>query len=58
MAAVIAAFVSPVKGEFVLKTSVLIVEFKQSPNLKHYPNLAERTGKEPNSPKYPIIKYL
>lgn len=45
-AAVIAAFVSPVKGEFVLKTSVLIVEFKPSPNLKHYPNLAERGALE------------
>lgn len=56
-AAVIAAFVSPVKGEFVLKTSVLIVEFKPSPNLKHY-HLAERTGNEPNSPKYPIVRYL
>lgn len=48
-AAVIAAFVSPVKGEFVLKTSVLIVEFKPSPNLKHY-HLAERTGFEPVEP--------
>ena len=54
-AAVIAAFVSPVKGEFVLKTSVLIVEFKPSPNLKHYPNLAERTGFEP---VVPVTQYV
>ena len=33
----IAAFVLPVKGKFVLKVSVLIIELKSSPNLKHYP---------------------
>lgn len=35
-ATVIAAFVLPVKGKFVLKVSVLIIELKSSPNLKHY----------------------
>ena len=56
-ATVIAAFVLPMKGKFVLKVSVLIFELESSPNLKHY-HLAERTGNEPNSPKCPVIRYL
>lgn len=56
-AAVIAAFVLPMKGKFVLKVSVLIVEFKPSPNLKHY-HLAERTGFEPCSAIYLRIRYF
>ena len=42
------------KGKFVLKVSVLIVEFKPSPNLKHY-HLAERTGFEP---VVPVTQYV
>ena len=43
------------KGKFVLKVSVLIFELESSPNLKHYPNLAERTGFEP---VVPVTQYV
>ena len=33
----IVAFVLLVKRNFILKDSVLIIEFKSFPNLKHYP---------------------
>ena len=47
MTAVIAAFVLPVNGKFVLKASALIIEFKSSPNLKHYRFFALIVQKEP-----------
>ena len=37
------------KGKFILKVSVLIIELESSPNLKHY-HVAERTGFEPVEP--------
>ena len=36
-ATVVVAFALPAKGKFALKNSVLIIELKSSPNLKHYP---------------------
>ena len=56
-ATVIVAFVLPVKGKFILKVSVLIIELESSPNLKHY-HVAERGGFEPDSAIYLRVKYF